>query len=469
MAANEQDLSELEKQLAFYAHILSVLHKDWQPHQGQINVGAALFRDNVRSIFVQCGRKWGKTEFAIYVLWRWAMMFPGLGCFYVAPELKQGKKILWEDPRLLSFGPQDWVVDVNQAETRIRLKNKSYLKVDGSDNFEAHRGTRPGILIYEEYKDHDPRFRTIMRPNLSVYDAPEIFIGTPPEKECEYDITAKEHQSHPKKLFYEAPTWENPSISKSWLLEEKKRLYLRGDGDVWEREYAAKNVKGGSQKIFSMLDRKIVLPHDEVYSMIKKDRKKLWWTWWNDPGTTSCFATLYVAINPYTKMVYVLDEIYEKQQSEMTVRQIGRRALQKRDELYDREWVGGYDEAEAWFAAEFFDHYGEMLTPSHKHLHDKVVGVTLLKDILLSEKMVISDRCPHFWWEMDNYFKDKNGNIPKKNDHLIDTMRYILGHHNYQLNEMTEYDESADEDFRGARPSDDFDRGDWNNGDYREI
>lgn len=468
MSFEEQE--QLEGQLKFYAHILELLHKDWQPHQGQINVGTALFRDNIRSLFIQCGRKWGKTEFAIYVLWRWGMMFPGLGCFYVAPELKQGKKILWENPRLVNFGPRDWIVDINQAEARIRLKNGSYLKVDGSDNYEAHRGTEPGILIYEESKDHDPRFRTVMRPNLSVHNAPEIFIGTPPEKECEYDEIAKEHQDDPKKLYYEAPTWENPKISKKWLFDEKKRLYLRGEGDVWEREYAAKNIKGGSQKIFPMLDKKIVLPHDQLMAMIKRDMRKLWFTWWNDPGTSTCFASLFTAINPYTKRIYVLDEIYEKSQGEMTTRKIGLRAKEKMEELYDRaEWVKGYDEAAAWFSNEYADHFGDLLSPSHKHLHNKNHGLTLIKDILLGEYLFVSDRCPHFYWELDNYFKDKKGNIPKVNDHLIDTFRYTLGHHNYELRGVEEYDETRDENFRGAKPEDDFPSRGWNHGDYREV
>lgn len=454
---------------ALYAVVLRELHTRFKPHEGQIDVGSALFNDDIRSIFVQCGRKWGKTELGMYFLWRWAMTFPGLGCFYVAPELKQGKKIVWEDPRMLNFGPRSWVTDINQSETRIRLINGSYLKLDGSDNYEAHRGTRPGIIIYEEYKDHDPRFRNVMRPNLAVFNAPEIFLGTPPDRECEFTATADEHKNAKGKLFYQAPTWQNPGVDKQWLWDEKRRLYLRGEGDTWEREYAAKFVPGGSQKIFPMFGRSFVKPHDEMMSLIKKKMKKLMWCWWADPASTSCFAVLFVAIDPFTKTIYVLDEIYEQDQSLMTVKKIGQRALEKREELWDRKWRQGYDEQASWFAKEFYDHFEESLEPSHKHLHDKTEGLTLMKDIMLQARLLVSDRCPKFFWEIDNYFKDKNGNIPKKNDHLIDTFRYILGAHNYQLEETKEYREEDDENFRSVRMLDEIGPRQPNHGDYREI
>ena len=50
---------------------------------------------------------------------------------------------------------------------------------------------------------------------------------------------------------------------------------------------------------------------------------------------------------------------------------------------------------------------------------------------------------------MDNYFKDKNGKIPKSNDHIIDNARYLLASLGYELNTKQEYIESKDEDFRG--------------------
>lgn len=445
--------------LAAYARIIQAL-SHFIPHHGQIKVGRALFNDNIRNIFVQCGRKWGKTELGIYFDTRWGMQNPGLGCFYIAPELKQARKLVWEDPRLLQMVPPDWIDDVHNSDMRIRLKNGAYIKVEGSDNFEAHRGTRPGLVIYEEFKDHDPRFRNIMRPNLSVYNAPEIFLGTPPDRECEYTEVAKEHKMSPASMFfYQAPTWENPHISRQWLLDEKRRLYLRGEGDVWEREYEAKYVKGGAKKIFPMWGDHLIAPHAQVLKRMERDRKRLEYILWNDPASTSCFGTLFVAINPFTREIFVLDEIYEQRQNEMSVRKIAPVIFRKRDELWRHEWTQGYDEAAAWFANEMADNYeDEAFEPTHKSQNNKLNGLSLMKDVMSASprKLWVSDRCVKFAWEVDNYYQDKNGNIPKENDHLIDDFRYILGHNGYVFKEDHEVNPDEHEDFRGSRIKDDF-------------
>ena len=443
--------------LHIYAEIITKLTEKWTPHQGQINVGQFFFRDEIKSIFVQCGRKWGKTELALYLLWRVAWQYPGSPCYFIAPFQKQAKEIVWADPRIKNFGPREWLLDgssgINNTEMRLNFKNGSFIKVDGSDNYEAYRGPRFKICVYEEYKDHRPEFRRAMRPNAAVLDGLEIFIGSPPDRECDYTIVAEDHRTDPDKAFYHAPTTENPHISKDWLEKEKRDLYARGEGDVWEREYEARFVKGGASKIFPMIGKEIIRPHAEIMQSLFRDRKKLQWAWFADPAAASCFAVLFIAVNPYTKQIYALDEIYETDQGKMSVKQIGKEIIAKRNELYDdREWdIEGYDEAETWFRNEWIDNFPDEggLQPSHKALNDKDSGLSLIKDILLAGKLTMSDRCKKTFWEMDNYFKDKNGKIPKSNDHIIDNARYLLASLGYELNTKQEYIESKDEDFRG--------------------
>ena len=52
------------------------LHTFWQPHTGQLDVGRPLISGKASTLFVQCGRKWGKTDFAVYLLWRHALLHP---------------------------------------------------------------------------------------------------------------------------------------------------------------------------------------------------------------------------------------------------------------------------------------------------------------------------------------------------------------------------------------------------------
>jgi hypothetical protein len=350
---------------------------------------------------------------------------------------------------------------------RLRFKNGSFIKIDGSDNYNSHRGTRPGILVYEEYKDHRKEFREVMRPNLAVFNAPEIFIGTPPEDvdesdtDNEYVLTANEHRAtHGTKTYFKkSPTHENNHISKEWLDEERDRLIRRGEEHVWLREYMAEYCKGGANKIFPMLSRDMVRPHKEVIGEIERDFKKLDFYVWADPGTATVFAVLFVAVNPYTKRIYILDEIYEQDQSEMTVRKIGDRMVMKKHEIGNTvvDWRQGYDEAALWWANEMLDHFNEGWEPSQKAQNKKDVGIGLLKDIMISDNLVISDRCKKFFWEMDNYRKDQNGKIPKKDDHLIDCIRYVLGADGYHLIEgMEPQDPEKDEMWRGSTIQNDF-------------
>jgi hypothetical protein len=226
----------------------------------------------------------------------------------------------------------------------------------------------------------------------------------------------------------------------------------------------------GEQSDFSNAKEKdqALIPFEKLMQKIHRDRKKMEWYWWADPGSATCFAILFAAINPYTKDVYWLDNIYEKNQGEMTTKKIGRRAIAIRNEIYDDPlvWRGGYDEAATWFSNEWNEHFPNepALEPSQKALNDKSDGLSLMKDIMLAGKWHMSDRCEEFHKELRSYKTDDKGRLIKRNDHLIDDGRYILGAAGYSLTDKEEYIEARDENFRGAKISDDFDElDDWGN------
>ena len=111
-----------------------------------------------------------------------------------------------------------------------------------------------------------------------------------------------------------------------------------------------------------MFDPKKIGSFKGVMNDIQKDIKKLDWYCITDPGSTTCFAVLFAAINPYTKQVYLLDELYETSQENTTVRQIYPRIKAKMKELNPHieidDWYKVYDEAAAWFATELMGQFG---------------------------------------------------------------------------------------------------------------
>ena len=455
MIPREVQLKELER----IASGLEQLHAKWKPHPAQITVGRALIYDGCKNIMAVCGRNFGKSELMGYLLWRWAWTYPGSENYYFAPFMKQAREIMWASKRIQSFGPWDWVESINETEMRIRFNNGSFIKLEGSDNDQALRGIKPrGVIIYDEYKDFRPEFHDAFDPNRAAFDAPLFVIGTPPEFENHFNAMETDFSNDPKKRFFRFPTEANPHIPRDWLESKKKELYAKGEGDKWEREYMALNVRGGASRIFPMLNPDShVHAHNALLYRIAKDRRKLSWYAWADPAGASCFAVLFVAINPYTREVFVLDEIYETSQAEMTVVKIGERIQSIVAELAPKaEWRYGYDEAEAWFRNEMLNHFELPFEPTSKAKHDKLSGLSLIKDMLLKGKLYISDRCKKLFWEMDQYRKDSNGRIPKLNDHAIDCLRYVLDADHYALTESVEYLPEHDEMFRGRTISQDF-------------
>jgi hypothetical protein len=448
---------QYERELAY---ALKSLHDIWTPHPAQVRIGQALLHEGFKSVFAQCGRNFGKTELVSYLLWRYALTYPGSENYYFAPFMKQAREILWASRRIQTFGPESLLSQSpNNTEMRLTFGNGSFIKLDGSDNVDAYRGVKPkGLTVFDEFKDFRPEFYEAYDPNRAAHDSPLLIIGTPPEFDNQFNTVAQSHRKAPTKAFYRFPTSANPHISKAWLKAKRDELIGNGESDVWEREYEARFVKGGKRSVFPMLPEPT--DHERVIAAIQKDRKKLEWFVWCDPAAASVFGVLFAAINPYSKVIYLLDEIYEADASEMTVNRIGPRLINIRDNLFrdfEVEWRHGYDEAATWFASEMLDHFSIGFEPTQKAANDKEAGFSLIRDIIRDGRLIISSRCPKLLWEMEQARKDEKGKIIKVNDHLIDCLRYILGAAKYSLVNVPEINRTADpEQFRGARIEDDF-------------
>lgn len=436
---------------------IKALNAVWTPHEAQIAIGKALLVDRKKDVFAQCGRNFGKTELVAYLLWRWAWTFPGSENYYFSPFMKQSREILWATRRLQTLGPTEWINKVNEQEMRIYFNNGSFIKLDGSDNVDAYRGVKPqGLTVFDEFKDFRPEFFEAYDPNRAAFNSPLFIIGTPPEFEGQFTQVAASWEKQKDKAFFKFSTYSNPYISREWLANKKQELYNRGDGDKWEREYMADFVRGGSKRIFPMLKDSIMHNYAELMQRIDRDKRRLEWFVICDPAGASTFAVLFGAINIYSKDVYLFDEIYEQTQSEMTVINIGERIRKITKRLFQGEWRYIYDEAETWFANEMLQHFDIAFEPTNKAANDKTSGLSLIKDVMLKNKLQVSSNCQKWFWEADNYQKDNAGKIVKKNDHLLDCTRYLLAAAHYDLNLVEEDKREKSEDWRGARIFDDF-------------
>jgi hypothetical protein len=411
-----------------------------------VAVGNALFYKDKKIVFVRCGRKFGKTELAIYVLYRWAGTIPNGQFYFIAPFYNQAAELIWHPGRLKNFlgANRDKYIDsIHEQDRRIIFKNGSFIKLLGSDNFEAGRGLNPDGAVYDEFKDHDYRFHQGFEDNLMAKDAPLFIVGTPPENFDHFFVRMEEAvKNDPKGAYFKKPTWDNPYIKREVIERSKEAAIAKGEWSKYMREIEAEIVPGGANSIFPMFEiprydekgnfigeSRHVKKHETLVKETTTKYKDFDYYWMNDPASASCFAALFVAIHKETKKVYVLDEIYIKDKSKMSTKQIAPIAFKKMEEICHPDlFFKGYDNAAAWFNNEMINEFGVSLVPciKAKGQQEKEDQLSVIKDFLLEDHYLVSDRCKNHISEMATYATDEDGKILKKNDHTIDAIRYIF-------------------------------------------
>jgi hypothetical protein len=441
------------------ANLLRGLNAKWKPHDGQIEVGSKIFVEGARRIFLECGRKWGKTDWAIDCAWRLGNMIQGGQGYYFAARAKAVREIIWASNRIQSHGPSEYIKEIHKTEMRLTFTSDTFVKLDGADEFAQSKGFNPDFVILDEFADYANNFWYAMSPNFASKDAIVIIISSPPwllEEEPgkpvlfirladlwdRYQDEARRKGKASKYVYLNQPTHKNPYISKEWLEEERKTLVELGEEDLYDREYMAKRVVGGGKRVIGTFDRTLhVHDHEALYAKKIQDHwSELEFFTACDPGNSTVFATLVFAVNRYTKEIYFLDEIYCKQEDETTEHIMWPKIESLEANIYptdinaDSERFGRvYDEEAKWWQVGVSQEFGINFMPSEKGKNSREYGISILRSIFRYNKGYVSSRCKWFAWELENWRKDGKGRIPKMNDHLIDASRYGIHFADYFL------------------------------------
>ncbi len=423
-------------QLQQTARTLKLLNEKFTPYPAQIRVGQDVFYNDVKRLFLSFGRRSGKSTLLAAIAVRWAVLNPGSQVWIIGPLLNQIREVFLHSGIIERVIPEELLESYNQTEGRFRFTNDSFIRVLGAnDQKDKIRGIRASLVLADEVKDIDPEVFDILTPALMDENGVMILSGTPPEvpEHFFWDMveTAKKD---PAWRYHHSPTHDNPHINQEAVEKERLRMLASGDYDIYIREYLAEYAPGSKRAVFPMLSNDDhVQPYDEMRQNIYKNV-----THWDfrtamDPGTASCFAGLVAAINPYKRIVYLMDEAYVTTQADISIGRVWPLIAAKQREVFDPDkgdadqWDNVVDEAALWGRQELLDQFGLTTWATKKAENKKADGISLIKDLLLKQhRLVISDRCVNLLKEMRGYLLDKQGNYVKRNDHLIDCLRYLL-------------------------------------------
>ena len=449
----------------YFTRVMKALHRNRLPegmptddfengyHKVQREIIAGMLNPEITTVFAACARKVGKTETALYVLHRQALLVPKSACYYICPTRKDGKDIIWDVRRLQDFlGPDaDYFIErIDNRDLTVFYKNGSFIQIRGAERYENANGISPDILVYDEFKAFHKEFHRTMSMNKAAKGAKLLIIGTKADylanNKVEYWAKYNGAKKSKQQMLVEAETFDNPMnhrpAIKAIIMEDIQDLRDQGREEVVQREYYNKIIPGGSNAIFPEFNPKLhVKPHKDVMAEVNAQYNEGQFYQIIDPATSSTFGGLFVFHNPYNGKVYIMDEIYEQELKNVGITKVFPKIRQIAAELTGSQdftglWYPVYDEAALWAANEIMDNYQIAYIGTSKANMSQEGGISIIKYLLAKNMVVLSDRCENLAEELLGYKRDAHGLVRKGlcEDHNIDCFRYFLQAAHYTVN-----------------------------------
>jgi hypothetical protein len=426
----------------YRAKFLNGLHERIELNSFQLEVAGNVFAG--KNVVASVGRKAGKSTCVQYIATRKAALFKRSYIYVILPTVKQAREIYWEQLIIPDICPPGFITKMSRTELRITFSSGSFIKFDGSDNPELHRGPAVHLFVVDELKDCEPKLMPAMLPNLLATKGTFAMFGTPPDEaespKAKMWFEMVERPLTDKTTIYiEGKSEENPFNDKNALRKERERLIAAGQEDVWLREYCGQFKRSQVESIFPMFTE---IDHvfktgdvlDEALALSRSSEPGQW-EWWliQDPGSSSVFGHLYIGYYKPLAMVYIVDEAYVTDPKRATVLEMYRVEMRKMGAIEPdlNKWINVYDEQASWFPNERAQMGAAgRLVPTDKNKwrtayeKDLKAGLTTVRDMLTYKRVKIADRCENLIREIRGYRKK---HVKRKSqDHLIDCLRYFV-------------------------------------------
>lgn len=400
----------------------------YTPHVHQREI----VEDKHRFKVVVCGRRFGKTTFAINELFLAAASHTGSApgiYWYVGPTYRQAKMIAWRMLEQICYNlPPEVIRRSNEAELMKELYNGSVIEIKGADNEDSLRGTYIDGVIMDEYAFMKARvFEKIIAPSLADHQGWAIFIGTPYGYNHFHDYFIRGQGTHK-----DWKSWKFKSVDNPFLKPEEIELArATSDPAVFAQEWEA------DFRMFKGLIYKDFDPNVHV----KAFEINPGWTFYRgmDFGGSNPTVCLWLGVD-YDDNLFMFDEYYEP----------GRSADYHAGIILARypnlEFRATFGDPSALQEHIDYARWKLYVTPATRFFTTEKgtseswvkaginqVATKLRQDAATkAPKLFIHPRCKHTIKEIQSYeWEELRTGIPtdkpkKVNDHCMDALRYIV-------------------------------------------
>lgn len=181
-----------------------------------------VWNDPTRFKVIAAGRRTGKTRLAAYRLAFTALTNNNCEVVYMATTQGQARRLMW---KLLHDVLGNAIKSSNVNNLEIFLINGSIIYLMGSDRPDTARGLSLRDVVLDEYADmKEEVWEEIIRPCLSDYKAPALFIGTPKGRNHFYKLFVSAREGLEDHKAWNLTTYDNPFIPKEEIDHAKRTM-----------------------------------------------------------------------------------------------------------------------------------------------------------------------------------------------------------------------------------------------------
>lgn len=368
---------------------------------------AEIARDTHRFQVLCCGRRWGKTTYAVEKI-KGKALKKSRRIAYIAPTFQQARDIAWQ---MLLKELKPVIKKVNESRLELEVYNQegttSIIVLRGWEAIETLRGQLFDFIVIDEVasmRNFWLHWQEVVRPTLTDRRGQALFISTPKGFNHFYDLFNTQDEDYQS---FHYSTYDNPHIPK----EEIDKAAQEIPEDRFAQEYLA-DFRKTEGLVYKEFDRTRHVTTDEPQAVTDIILGI-------DFGYTNPSSIIPIHVDA-DNHYWIQSEYYKTGQ---TTEQIAEYAqLYKPTKVYP-------DPAEP-DRIEILRKYGLNCREVSK---DIVAGVDRVRELFKQNRIHISSNCKNLIHELETYRypekkpdKNEEEKPVKENDHALDALRYAL-------------------------------------------